>query len=53
MHLFPLTRLGKHVIDQVRGGLHHPPGAARRRESTPLAAERHQVLMAAASALDP
>jgi len=44
--------LGKHVIDQVGGRLDHAPGATAGTKTPPLAAERNQVLMRAAVALD-
>jgi hypothetical protein len=40
------------VIDQVGGRLHHAPGAATGAEAPALAAERHQVFVMAAVALD-
>jgi len=40
------------VIDQVGGRLHHAPCAATGAEAPALAAERHQVFVMAAVALD-
>ena len=51
-HPLPHGRFGKHVIDQVGGRLDHPPGTAAGAEPAPLAAERNQVLVRAAVALD-
>ena len=43
----------EYVLDQPGRRLDHAPRAARRAETTALAAERHQVLMATAGALHP
>jgi len=48
----PDRRLGKHVIDQVGGRLHHAARATTGAESPPLTTEGHQVLVPAAIALD-
>lgn len=41
------------MVDQVRGGLDHAPGAAAGTEPTAFAAERNEVLMTAPVTLDP
>ena len=41
------------MIDQVGGRLHHAPRTAAGAESSALAAERDQMLVSAAIALDP
>lgn len=40
------------MIDQVGGRLHHAPGPATGTEPSALAAERHQMFVTAAVALD-
>jgi hypothetical protein len=43
-------RLREHVVQQVRGGLGHPPAQARRTEPAPLTAERDEMTLRAAGA---
>lgn len=50
-HPLPDRRLGKHVIDQVGGRLHHAARATTGAKSPALTTESHQVLVPAAIAL--
>lgn len=52
-HPLPHRHVGDDVVDQVGGGLRHPPSTASRAESAPLAAERQQLVVAALPAAQP
>ena len=51
-HPLPHGCFGKHVIDQMGGRLDHAPGTAAGTKPASLAAERDQVFVSAAVALD-
>ena len=48
----PHRYFGKHVIDQMRGRLHHPPCPATGAEASALAGECNEMFVKAAIALD-
>jgi hypothetical protein len=45
--------MGDDVVDQLSGGLRHPPRAAGKAEPAPLAAERQQLVVTAFAAAQP
>ena len=51
-HPLPDRCFGEHVIDQMRGRLHHPPCPATGAEASALAGECNEMFVKAAIALD-